>query len=138
MIRKMLPSDYNSIYKLGAQLNINYAKLNKLDDIVNDNNQKVYVYIINNNVVGFLHIAISFDEADIVDIITSEEYRNHGIGNSLISYAIKDNNLKKINLEVRESNKIAIEFYQKMNFKKVRIIKKYYGTEDAFFMVKEI
>ncbi len=138
MIRKMLPSDYNSIYKLGAQLNINYAKLNKLDDIVNDNNQKVYVYIINNNVVGFLHITISFDEADIVDIITSEEYRNHGIGNSLISYAIKDNNLKKINLEVRESNKIAIEFYQKINFKKVRIIKKYYGTEDAFFMVKEI
>lgn len=138
MIRKMLPSDYNSIYKLGAQLNINYTKLNKLDDIVNDNNQKVYVYIINNNVVGFLHITISFDEADIVDIITSEEYRNHGIGNSLISYAIKDNNLKKINLEVRESNKIAIEFYQKMNFKKVRIIKKYYGTEDAFFMVKEI
>ncbi len=138
MIRKMLPSDYNSIYKLGAQLNINYAKLNKLDDIVNDNNQKVYVYIINNNVVGFLHITISFDEADIVDIITSEEYRNHGIGNSLISYAIKDNNLKKINLEVRESNKIAIEFYKKMNFKKVRIIKKYYGTEDAFFMVKEI
>ena len=138
MIRKMLPSDYNSIYKLGAQLNINYAKLNKLDDIVNDNNQKVYVYIINNNVVGFLHITISFDEADMVDIITSEEYRNHGIGNSLISYAIKDNNLKKINLEVRESNKIAIEFYQKMNFKKVRIIKKYYGTEDAFFMVKEI
>ena len=138
MIRKMLPSDYNFIYKLGAQLNINYAKLNKLDDIVNDNNQKVYVYIINNNVVGFLHITISFDEADIVDIITSEEYRNHGIGNSLISYAIKDNNLKKINLEVRESNKIAIEFYQKMNFKKVRIIKKYYGSEDAFFMVKEI
>lgn len=138
MIRKMLPSDYNSIYKLGAQLNINYAKLNKLDDIVNDNNQKVYVYIINNNVVGFLHITISFDEADIIDIITSKEYRNHGIGNSLISYAIKDNNLKKINLEVRESNKIAIEFYQKMNFKKVRIIKKYYGTEDAFFMVKEI
>lgn len=138
MIRKMLPSDYNSIYKLGAQLNINYAKLNKLDDIVNDNNQKVYVYIINNNVVGFLHITISFDEADIVDIITSEEYRNHGIGNRLISYVIKDNNLKKINLEVRESNKIAIEFYQKMNFKKVRIIKKYYGTEDAFFMVKEI
>lgn len=138
MIRKMLPIDYNSIYKLGAQLNINYEKLNKLDDIVNDNNQKVYVYIINNNVVGFLHITISFDEADIIDIITSKEYRNHGIGNSLISYAIKDNNLKKINLEVRESNKIAIEFYQKMNFKKVRIIKKYYGTEDAFFMVKEI
>ena len=138
MIRKMLPSDYSLIYKLGAQLNINYAKLNKLDDIINDNNQKVYVYIINNNVVGFLHITISFDEADIVDIITSKEYRNHGIGNSLISYAIKDNNLKKINLEVRESNKIAIEFYQKMNFKKVRIIKKYYGSEDAFFMVKEI
>lgn len=138
MIRKMLPSDYSLIYKLGAQLNINYAKLNKLDDIINDNNQKVYVYIINNNVVGFLHITISFDEADIIDIITSKEYRNHGIGNSLISYAIKDNNLKKINLEVRESNKIAIEFYQKMNFKKVRIIKKYYGSEDAFFMVKEI
>ena len=40
----------------------------------------------------------------------------------MISYAIKDNNLKKINLEVRESNKIAIEFYQKMNFKNPQTI----------------
>ena len=136
MIRKMLPSDYNSIYKLGAQLNINYAKLNKLDDIVNDNNQKVYVYIINNNVVGFLHITISFDEADIVDIITSEEYRNHGIGNSLISYAIKDNNLKKINLEVSSINDVAIKLYKKWGFKQVGCRKNYYSNSDGLLFSK--
>lgn len=138
MIRKMLPKDFEDIYKLGTILNQNYAQLYKLNNIINDNNQIIYVYVVNNNVVGFLHLTISFDEADIVDIITNKNYCNQGIGTNLINYAIKNNNLIKLNLEVRESNLNAIKFYQHLNFKIIRKIKKYYNNEDAFFMVKEI
>ena len=138
MIRKIITSDFPIVYKLGEEINENYSHFNNLTSIINDNNQIIYVYIINNAVVGFIHLAVSFDEADIVDIITDKEYRRKNIGTSLIKYAINDNNLKKMNLEVRENNQVAIDFYQNLQFKKVRIIKNYYGTEDAIFMIKEI
>ena len=83
-------------------------------------------------------MTISFDEADIVDIIVQKEYRNQGIGSSLINYSIKENKLKKLNLEVKESNINAIRFYESLNFKKIRTIKKYYGNENAYFMIKMI
>ena len=138
MIRKMLPKDFADIYKLGEVLNERYTSLYKLNDVINDNNQKVYVYDVNDNVVSFLHLTISFDEADIIDIITNKKYRNQGIGTALINHAIEENKLMKINLEVRESNVNAIKFYEQLNFKTIRKIKKYYNNEDAFFMVKEI
>lgn len=138
MIREMTINDFNSIYKLGQEISENYQRLNTLSSIINDRNQKIYVYIINSTVAGFIHLTVSFDEADIIDIITEKEYRCQKIGTSLINFAITNNNLKKINLEVRESNKVAIAFYQKLHFKTIRKIKKYYGNEDAIFMIREI
>ena len=54
----------------------------------------------------------------------------------MINYALCTNNLKKLNLEVRENNINAIKFYEKLGFVKVRTIKNYYGNENAFFMIK--
>ena len=138
MIRKIITSDFPIVYKLGEEINENYSHVNNLTSIINDNNKIIYFYIINNAVVGFIHLTVSFDEADIVDIITDKKYRRRNIGTSLIKYVINDNNLKKMNLEVRENNQGAIDFYENLQFKKVRRIKNYYGTEDAIFMVKEI
>ena len=138
MIRKMLITDFESIYKLGQKINSNYVKLYNLEEVINDGSQKIYVYIINTIVVGFIHIAVSFDEADIIDIVILDEYRRQNIGTELINFAIAENNLLKLNLEVRESNTDAIAFYQHLNFKKIRKIKHYYNGEDALFMIKEV
>ena len=70
MIRKIITSDFPIVYKLGEEINENYSHVYNLTSIINDNNQIIYVYIINNAVVGFIHLTVSFDEADIVDIIT--------------------------------------------------------------------
>lgn len=125
------------INTLGQELNINFKKLFDINSIINDNNQRLYGYFLHDKLIGFLHLTVSFEEADIVNVIIQKEYRHRGIGTELINYAVKQDNLAKLNLEVRESNKNAIAFYQKLGFKEIRIIKNYYQQENAIFMVKK-
>lgn len=125
------------INTLGQELNINFKKLFDINSIINDNNQRLYGYFLHDKLIAFLHLTVSFEEADIVNVIIQKEYRHRGIGTELINYAVKQDNLAKLNLEVRESNKNAIAFYQKLGFQEIRIIKNYYQQENAIFMVKK-
>jgi len=138
MIRRMVESDFPKIYELGNKLIDGYDKLYDLKKIMNDSNHVVYVFTLVNNLLGFIEATVSFDEADIVAIIVAKEFRNQTIGNQLLNTLIQDLHLKKINVEVRESNSRAIYFYLSEGFEEVRKIKNYYGTEDALFMVKEV
>jgi len=78
----------------------------------------------------------SIDVYEILAIATIEECRNKGIAQELLD-KIKT---KDIFLEVRESNKKAINFYKKNNFKQISIRKGYYSdpTEDAIIMKMEV
>ena len=96
----------------------------------------------NDEIVGFAGLKVIVDEADIMNIVVKKSFRHNGIGSvlleHLISYA-KSNNLKTITLEVNEHNLSAIRLYDKFNFDKIGIRKKYYdGISDAIIMTKEL
>ena len=96
----------------------------------------------NDEIVGFAGLKIILDEADIMNIVVKKHFRHNGIGSllleSLISYS-KSLNLKTITLEVNEYNSSAINLYNKFNFNKLGIRKKYYeGTIDAIIMSKSL
>ena len=57
-----------------------------------------------------------------------------------IIYNLDKIKTKDIFLEVRESNKVAINFYKKNNFKEISIRKNYYSepTENAIIMKLEV
>lgn len=135
MIRKIKLSDQKNYYILGNELNSNFNKAFNLDRILNQKYNYIYVYDDNNKILGFIHIQTSFDEADIINIVVDKNNRNQGIGKQLINYVIDDNKLTALNLEVRTKNP-AVLFYQKLNFKIYRTIKKYYIDDDAYFMKK--
>lgn len=92
--------------------------------------------------VAFIGFSISIETADIETVCTKKEYRKQGLGTELIVRAekfLKEKNINKIFLEVRESNTPAINLYIKNGFNKISIRKKYYPDgEDAIVMVKEI
>ena len=92
---------------------------------------------IDNKLSGFIHIQQSFDEADIINIITCKQYRNQHIATKLIDYCIEKHNLKALNLEVNINNP-AVNFYLKNGFKIIRKIPKYYNNDDAYFMKRVI
>lgn len=89
----------------------------------------------NSQIVGFIGTRTIFDDVDIMNIVVREDKRGIGIASNLLSYIIRKNENKKINLEVNEHNISAIKLYQKFGFKVEGMRKKYYNkTEDAVLM----
>lgn len=86
---------------------------------------------------------VAVDEGQITNIATHPDFRRMGYGRavveSLIKYA-KNNRLDSISLEVRESNKAAIELYSSLGFKVEGKRKDFYKkpTEAALVMVLRI
>ena len=88
--------------------------------------------------VGMHHIV---DEGYICNIAVFSQYRRRGVATSLMQalddYA-RENDMASISLEVRESNQIAQQFYEKFDFEVVGHRKHFYAnpTEDALIMTR--
>lgn len=94
------------------------------------------------NILGFAGIIVSLDDAEITNIVTKKTERKNGIGKLLLDKLIKmarEYGKDKISLEVNEENIAAIRLYEKFEFEKVGLRKKYYnGKNDAIIMTKKI
>jgi len=107
-----------------------------------NSNSKYLVAKINNDVIGFAGIIPILDEADISNIVVHKNFRNKKIGTLLLEKLLDlaiSLNLKNLNLEVRESNLVAITLYKKFGFEECGIRKKYYNNaENAILMRKKL
>ncbi len=79
----------------------------------------------------------------IVSIAVLEGYRRRGIGEKLMRLAMEamktEYGATEVYLEVRVSNKPAIKLYEKLGFKIVRVLEKYYSDgEDAYLMAVKL
>ena len=139
MIKKLTINDVDcieQIFNLEKDIFKNSAfSKESTENLVKADNSFIYAYLIDEKVCGYLMVLDSIDVYEILAIATVEEYRNKGIAQELLE-KIKT---KDIFLEVRESNKKAINFYKKNNFKQISIRKGYYSdpTEDAIIMKME-
>ena len=93
---------------------------------------------INNNIVAFAGIKVVLDDADVMNIVTRKDCRNLGIGTYIFEQLLrlaKENDIKKITLEVNENNSSAIHLYEKFGFEKIAVRKNYYNNvENAIIM----
>ena len=139
MIKKLTINDVDyieQIFNLEKDIFKNSAfSKESTENLVKADNSFIYAYLIDEKICGYLVVLDSIDVYEILAIATIEEYRNKGIAQELLD-KIKT---KDIFLEVRESNKKAINFYKKNNFKQISIRKGYYSdpTEDAIIMKME-
>ena len=93
-------------------------------------------------IIGYGGITVAFDTADIANVAVTEPYRHSGVGTAVIAELLKtaaENGAKKVFLEVRVSNSIAMELYLKSGFKGAYARTRYYSDgEDCLVMVKEL
>lgn len=112
------------------------------DEIVNNNSKYIVAKTETDEIIGFIGIKIILDEAEFMNIVVHKDYRNKGIGSKLLEkilYICKKLKIKRILLEVNEKNETAIKLYEKYNFIKTGIRKKYYNNlNDAILMEKAI
>ena len=90
-------------------------------------NKKVpYIFAVRENkVIGWCDLQPKDNITAALGIALIKEYRNLGIGTVLIHKVFEKGmkyGFKKIFLEVRKSNKVALEFYEKLGFKKINVI----------------
>ena len=98
-----------------------------------------------NKVIGFAILSVSTEESHLLNIGLTSLKRGRGLGRELLEKMIMAADVmgsKKIFLEVRISNVIAIDLYKGSGFKEVGLRKKYYrlkeGREDAILMSKSL
>ena len=92
-------------------------------------------------VVGFAGILIVADEAELLNIAVSSDYRRNGIAKRLLEHLIavaRKQGAYRMLLEVRSSNEGAKVLYNQIGFSELAIRKNYYSgpTEDAIIMEK--
>ena len=96
-------------------------------------------------VIGFAILSVSTEESHLLNIGLTSLKRGRGLGRELLEKMIMAAEVmgsKKIFLEVRISNVIAIDLYKASGFKEIGLRKKYYrlkeGREDAILMSKSL
>lgn len=110
-------------------------------DVLKYNNNIYYVVkdLETDEVVAFAGIMIVADEAELLNIAVSSEYRKCGIAQRLLEQLFFDAKLQeayRMLLEVRESNVQAQTLYSKLGFSVLGTRKNYYSNpkEDAIIM----
>ena len=100
---------------------------------------KIFGLLIKNLVIGICVFQVVLDEAQISFFVVNQEFRKKGFGSYLMSYLIKScekSNLKKLLLEVSQSNVAADKFYSHFDFSTVGIRKNYY-KDGSHALLKE-
>lgn len=138
MIREAFEKDFATINKIGEQIKSNFNKIYDIENFIKKEYAKIYVFEVDDKVLGFIQIEEHFEIVDIINIAVDKENHNKGIGELLINYMLSTISAEKILLEVKESNKSAIGLYNKCGFKEINRRKKYYETEDAIIMERII
>ena len=93
-------------------------------------------------IIGYGGITVVADTADIANVAVTEPYRHSGVGTAIIAELLQTASslgAKKVFLEVRVSNSIAMELYLKSGFKGAYARTRYYSDgEDCLVMVRTI
>ena len=100
---------------------------------------KIFGLLIENLVIGICVFQVVLDEAQINYFVVNKKFRKKGFGFYFMSYLIKKCeklNLKKLLLEVSQSNVTAERFYSRFDFSTVGIRKNYY-KDGSHALLKE-
>lgn len=144
--RFMLKTDILDILSIEEESNpVPWTKQNFMDCI-----EKEYYCLVqefNGVMSGFSITSFSIDEAHLLNIGITPQFRRKGLGSNLLEkteLAAKAVGCKDVFLEVRKSNIKGIKLYKKNKYKQVGLRKNYYRPsldyprEDALLFSKKV
>ena len=139
-ITKMAIEDLNQIKDFLKEDFDEFWSASILKSELENSNSQYYVAKENNEIIGFAGFLVLIDSTEITNIVIKRNKRGNGISKLLLEQLINETSKlkkEKISLEVNENNTIAINLYNKYNFIKEGLRKKYYnGTDNALIMTK--
>jgi ribosomal-protein-alanine N-acetyltransferase len=102
-----------------------------------------YVCEISGRAVAYVGMMLAYDEGQITNVAVHPDERRQGMGRALMDAVTQEARARgfvRIALEVRESNRAAIQLYERDGFVIAGKRSRFYRnpTEDAFVMIKAL
>ena len=140
-IRRMVLSDLPEVERIEQE---NFSRPWTAEDyqgFLDREDADFLVAVVDGRIVGYIGEYGLPDEGDITNVSVDRRYRNRHIGTCLVSGLIQTagaRGIRKIFLEVRESNAPAIRLYENAGFRKTGVRRTYYTSpvEDAVLMMR--
>ena len=103
----------------------------------------LFISFLEDEIVGFLTVQVTFENADIDFICTAHNFKRKHIAHHLMKkfeqVASHSQMIENLTLEVGQTNLQSILFYEKIGYKTISLRKKYYqNMEDALIMNRKI
>ena len=140
-IKHLNEKDIDLCYELDSNTISLWSKKQWADEFKKEG-IKVFGVLLSNLVVGICVFHVVFDEAEINFFVVNQKYRKKGFGSYLMNYLINQCeklNIKKLFLEVSNTNVIAEKFYSHFDFSTVGIRRNYYKDgSDALLKEKNL
>lgn len=139
LCREMKASDVSVLAEIErANFSRPWSEESLLKELGNDNSIFITAEC-EGNIAGYGGMYLIGTEGDITNIVVSSLYRQRGVASAIISSIIdnaKKHGITEITLEVRESNKAAVQLYEKYGFRSVGKRPGFYDfpKEDALIM----
>ena len=132
-IKEIDQSEFELCYELDSDTICLWTKKQWQSEF-NKRGVKVVAILLEKKIIGIYVVQTIIDEAQINYFSIKQKFRRKGYGSQLMNYLIiecEKLNLKKLLLEVSETNSIAEIFYCRFNFSSVGRRKNYYkdGTD---------
>ena len=127
-IKQINEKDIDLCYELDSNTISLWSK-KQWDSELKKDGIKVIGLLLSNLVIGICVFPVILDEAQINFFVVYQKYRKQGFGTYLMSYLIKQCeklNIKKLFLEVSQTNITAEKFYSHFDFSTVGIRRNYY------------
>ena len=127
-IKQINKKDIDLCYELDSNTISLWSKEQWANEFKKDGT-KIIGLLIKNLIIGICVFQVVLDEAQINYFVVNKKFRKKGFGSYLMNYLIKkceNLNLKKLLLEVSQSNVTAERFYSRFDFSTVGIRKNYY------------
>jgi ribosomal-protein-alanine acetyltransferase len=143
-VRHFNPADAPAIEKILAQSPEAATWSAKSLEQLDTNNQQAWLIESENKTLGFLVARIlPPDEAEILNLAVAAKQRRTGAATKLLHTALlelAEKKIRRVHLEVRESNAAAISFYERHNFARSGRRPNYYREpiEAAVLLVREL
>jgi len=143
-IRRLLEKDLDRVLELENAL---FTSCWKKEDYLYEINKNEYanLFVLEDEdlIIAYGGIWFLFEQAQITTIAVATNYQRRGYAEKLISYMENmaiDNGCESVTLEVRVSNKKAINLYEKLGYVYLSTRKSYYSdnNEDAYLYGKGI
>ena len=143
-IRRAVSSDARGIRVIGQRcLGMSWSEKTLAADLDNIGRSLYFVAVaFDQSVIGFVSCWYVLDEAEIIDLAVVSEYRRQGVAFGMMAALraeLQKLHVRLLRLEVRETNRIARLFYQRIGFDEMGYRSDYYpDTREVAVLMEQV